>query len=211
MATLYSPNIFRRFVRKIQDYYHDNITLEDRNEEFGGYLESSVAKFLESQKDLSNRESIVNTLELFSGDGATASFRLATAPLSGSEYRIIIASAVVTSTGYSYSATGTVTFDTAPASGVNNISIECSFAGQFNETLNEIEEELISLMMVVEWCSPRIYDADLMQQVMGSKDFQIWSQANHIKEIKDLKKSMQLEIESYIIKYSYQGDISQLG
>lgn len=80
----------------------------------------------------------------------------------------------------------------------------------FTNTLSELEEEFISLMMVVEWMRPRINYSDLMEQQLSSKDFEQFSQANQIKELRALKKDTQTEIDDLIVKYTYSGDLSEL-
>jgi hypothetical protein len=74
---------------------------------------------------------------------------------------------------------------------------------QFNEDLTEEETEILASLMIVEYLSPKIITSDLLQQSLSSKDYKIYSQANHIKEIKDLRKTFKEEANTLLMSYSY--------
>jgi hypothetical protein len=60
---------------------------------------------------------------------------------------------------------------------------------QFNIDLSDEEIEIIASLMIVEWLNPSINTTELLQQNMSTKDFNIFSPANQLKENKDLKTS----------------------
>lgn len=80
----------------------------------------------------------------------------------------------------------------------------------FLNTLSEIEEEIISNMMVIEWIKPRINYADLLEKKLSSKDFEEYSSANHIKELRLLKKDIEKEIDEKIAPYGYNKNLGGL-
>ena len=76
----------------------------------------------------------------------------------------------------------------------------------FDETLSEMEKEILATMMVVAWLTPIINSTEVLKQILNDKDFRIYSQANHLKEIKELKKDNEEEIDRLIIDYTYNLD-----
>lgn len=201
MSTSYLDDIFPRFLGKIQDYSHDSTTISDRNTEFGGYIKSVSSKFVECAKDLSLRTEPDGETELFDGDGVTVDFTMVSTAITGSEFVALVNEA----TSINYTTSGqTVTFATgyAPSSGTENVSISWEFAGEFEEDLTDLEEEIIANMMVLEWLSPKIYHMDMLEYRLGSKDFEQWSPANQLKEMKDLRKQTLQEIDTLIVKYT---------
>lgn len=76
--------------------------------------------------------------------------------------------------------------------------------------LSDLEQEILSSLMVIEWLQPKIYHSDLLEQRLTPKDFQVYSSANHIKELRELKKDMEKQINDLISAYSYSDDLSDL-
>lgn len=74
---------------------------------------------------------------------------------------------------------------------------------QFNQDLSDEEEEILSSLMIIEYLSPKIITSDLLQQSLSSKDYKIYSQANHIKEIKEIRKMYKEEANGSMMSYSY--------
>lgn len=205
MSTSYLDDIFPRFLGKISDYSHKSMTISDRNTEFGGYIKSVSSKFVECNTDLSLRtEPDGSEVELFSGNGVTVDFTITSTAITGSEF-VVLVSDVTSTTGTEYTVSGlTVTFATGyePATGTDNVSICWEFAGEFTNDLTELEQEIVANMMVLEWLNPTIYHMDLLEYRLGSKDFEQWSPANQLKELKGLKKETLSEIDSLIVKYT---------
>ncbi len=82
---------------------------------------------------------------------------------------------------------------------------------QFNENLSEIEEEIISIGMVVEYLNGHLVNLELLKQAMGSKDFKMYSQAEHLKELRNLRLQFKSEFDDLIIQYTYDfGDLTEL-
>lgn len=79
--------------------------------------------------------------------------------------------------------------------------------GQFNITLTDIEILILAKYMIYEWLSPKLNTSDLLKQILGTKDYQIYSQANQIKELRELREDTKNEITRLLIDYTY-GDIT---
>lgn len=73
----------------------------------------------------------------------------------------------------------------------------------FDADLTEEEEEIISTQMVVEWLRPQINNIELLKQHLSSKDWSMYSQANHLKELRELKSDTETEAGRMMIDYSY--------
>lgn len=82
----------------------------------------------------------------------------------------------------------------------------------YNQTLTDEEVEILSNLMVVEWLKPRINSIELLRQTMSTKDYTMYSQANHLNSLKALKNETQSDIDRLIVSYTYSNNnLSQLG
>jgi len=75
---------------------------------------------------------------------------------------------------------------------------------EFNDTLSEIEEEILGLFEVIEWLTPQIYSIDLLKQNMSTKDYKLTSQANHLEKLKILLEESQIRAERLRIIYNFE-------
>lgn len=82
---------------------------------------------------------------------------------------------------------------------------------QFNVDLDDMEKEILANLMVIEWIQPKLYNVSLLRQTMATKDFKIYSQANHIEELINLKNDKIYETDKLIIAYTFKDDIEELG
>jgi len=76
----------------------------------------------------------------------------------------------------------------------------------FTEDLTDEEVEILANLMVIEWLRPQVNSLELLKQSMGSKDFNLYSQANHLKELQTLRKDAQSEISKLLVDYSYNNN-----
>jgi hypothetical protein len=74
---------------------------------------------------------------------------------------------------------------------------------QFNVDLNQVEIEIIASWMVYEWTNQHTMRAELLQQSMSSKDYAMYSQANHLDKMIALKQQLYIETNQMILDYSY--------
>lgn len=103
-------------------------------------------------------------------------------------------------------------------SACTKFSIDCkqnvldkSFITQvFTADLTELEQEIVSGLMIIEWLSPKINTSMLLKQSATDKDFKLYSQANHIDQLIKLRDSAQESVNSLIMRYSYQGALDDL-
>jgi hypothetical protein len=89
--------------------------------------------------------------------------------------------------------------------------LSCDYTSKtFTADLTAIEQQILAQLMVVEWLSPRLKTTQLLKQYLPDKDYKINSQAQHIKELKDLSDDAQERADGMIMKYTYQVDIEDL-
>lgn len=73
----------------------------------------------------------------------------------------------------------------------------------FSNTLTDEEQFILGNLMVLEYLKPRITSLKNISQSMSTRDFSMTSQANHLKQLSELKKDKSSEVDSLIISYTY--------
>ena len=74
---------------------------------------------------------------------------------------------------------------------------------QFNSDLSDLEMEIISILMTREWISQRLNSVTNVMQVFGGKEEKWFSQASHIKELREMDDRLRLEAQQLSRDYSY--------
>lgn len=74
---------------------------------------------------------------------------------------------------------------------------------QFNEDLTDEEKEILAILICVEYLTPKLITDELLQQRLSTKDYNLYSQANQIKEIRKLRDKFKSEANQMMINYSY--------
>jgi hypothetical protein len=74
---------------------------------------------------------------------------------------------------------------------------------QFNQELTEEEQEILSILMSIEYLTPKLLTDELLKQTLNSKDYSLYSQANHVKEIRELRDTFQREVNNLMILYTF--------
>lgn len=72
----------------------------------------------------------------------------------------------------------------------------------FPHTLTDLELTILAHAMLVEWLSQKVYNVQHMRNHMASKDFTIFSNANHLKEMMNLQTYAQKEVHYLIGQYN---------
>lgn len=80
----------------------------------------------------------------------------------------------------------------------------------FAENLNLHEIEILATLMKAEWIKRQINNVNLLRQMLGSKDFALTSQANHLKSLVELKSETDKDVEKLLTKYSYTANRESL-
>lgn len=212
MSTSYKEDIFPLFLNKITGYNDALLSIAERNEIYSNYIKSASSKFTECNTDISTSYRVDATGVTETFDGGTSIYVMTSTSLTGSDFVVLVDGATSVS-GTEFTVTGrTFTFATGyyPATGSDNVSISWEFAGEFTNNLTQLEIEILSNMMVLEWVKPYVLNSDYLEEKMASKDFQQFSKANMLGELRRLKKDIELDIDSLVIKYGYSGDLTDL-
>lgn len=73
----------------------------------------------------------------------------------------------------------------------------------FSNDLSDEEQEILAILMIVEYLSPKIVTDELLKQSLSSKDWKLYSQANQIKEVRELRDMFKREVNQLMTYYSY--------
>lgn len=83
---------------------------------------------------------------------------------------------------------------------------------QYVQTLTDEEIEILANLMVIEWLRSKINSIEILKQTMSTRDYSMYSQANHLDSLIRLKQSTTAEIDSMIVSYTYsENNLSDLG
>ena len=74
---------------------------------------------------------------------------------------------------------------------------------QFNCDLSDLEIEILSILTVREWISQHLHSVTNVMQVFGGKEEKWFSQASHIKELREMDDRLRLEAQQLSRDYSY--------
>jgi hypothetical protein len=74
--------------------------------------------------------------------------------------------------------------------------------GQFNETLTDEEKLILATIMRKYWLNDKIYNLELLQQRMTTKDWKMFSQSEHLLRLTVLNQELDKEISRMIIDYT---------
>lgn len=81
---------------------------------------------------------------------------------------------------------------------------------EFSNDLTDLEKEILSLLMVIEYLNPKIIATENMKQFLASKEYKIYSQANHLSKMIELRNQYRSEVQHLMTTYSYQDGIGGL-
>lgn len=76
-----------------------------------------------------------------------------------------------------------------------------------NSNVSDKEVEIISMLMLVEYFKPIIIRNETLEQALGDSDFNIYSQANHINQLKDLYRELKREANVKVGLYTFVSDV----
>lgn len=81
---------------------------------------------------------------------------------------------------------------------------------EFKRDLTDLEIEILALLMVIEYLNPKIIATENMKQFLGTKEYKIYSQNNHLPNMIELKNSIKSEANHLMSQYSYKDGIGGL-
>lgn len=81
-----------------------------------------------------------------------------------------------------------------------NINEEDEF---FKDELTLFEIEILTNLMLVEYLKPKVLAGEVIRPALSDKDFEIYSQANHLRELNLLYRLFRTESGKMITEYTY--------
>jgi hypothetical protein len=73
----------------------------------------------------------------------------------------------------------------------------------FNETLSDVEQDILSSLCVAEWMGMQTENKENFEKYLTTKDFQIHSPANQLKEIRATRDSLWYRVNTQINFYRF--------
>ena len=74
---------------------------------------------------------------------------------------------------------------------------------EFSRDLSNLEMDIISYGMVVEYLTPKIYSIELLKQSLNSSDYTMYSQANHLAQLLNTKKDATYQFHYWMNRYGF--------
>lgn len=86
----------------------------------------------------------------------------------------------------------------------NDLSDKDDSNKEFNSELTDVEIEIISSQMVIEWVDRKLNTTQLLHMYVGTKDESMASQANHMKTLIELKEKQRSIISTIMRDAKYR-------
>lgn len=74
---------------------------------------------------------------------------------------------------------------------------------EFDRDLTDLEMNIISYNMVAHYLSPKINSIELLKQSLSSKDYQMYSQANHLSKLIELRTESLRQFHYWMNRYGF--------
>lgn len=82
-------------------------------------------------------------------------------------------------------------------------------SGAFNVKLTLLEKQILSEYMLSHYISSHVNDLEGMEQVLNSRDYRIYSEANYLGAKAKLREDLSKEIDILLSRYSYASMIKK--
>ena len=73
----------------------------------------------------------------------------------------------------------------------------------FSRQLSPIEIDILSFLMICEWLNPMVLSEEALSNKLSSKDYDVYSPANLLAQLRGVKKDADNEVGRLITKYGY--------
>lgn len=208
MSTSYTEP-FDKFNSSISDApLFSGLTDQELTELLDIFLSKSKSVYFKNcTKDLSDCQNPDFYTKSFIADGVVNTFVIDKYPVSPNSKAIDLVCKVnyVDITSYTFDE-DTLTF-TITSTLVDDDVVECGFDfyGQFNETLSDEEEWVLSEGMKLTWLNRQIYKEEKLKDKLSTKDYNNFSPANLLDKLVLLKKETESELLNMVNGYSFNG------
>ena len=83
------------------------------------------------------------------------------------------------------------------------VDLSDRFDDSFADDLSDEEIEILATLMLVEYLKPIMINSRNLKQNLTDREYKVYSQANHLKQLMDLYKEMRKEAVNLVRDYSY--------
>lgn len=73
----------------------------------------------------------------------------------------------------------------------------------FNRQLSPIEIDILSFLMICEWLKPMVLSEESLSNKLSSKDYDVYSPANLLAQLRSVKKDSDNEVGRLMNKYGF--------
>lgn len=80
----------------------------------------------------------------------------------------------------------------------------------FNETLSDVEQDILSSLCVLEWVGMQVENKTNFQKYLTTKDFYIHSPANQLKEMRTVRENLYYRVNTQINFYRFDEQSSEV-
>lgn len=214
MATS-NRDIFDRFLDKVSDRQLCSLlTDEDIINILNMYMGNSTSSYLKHlNQDVANKLLPEFYRQDFTGNDILTQFTISqwssgNIAKSTVPYFSVDGVVLVLNIDYTFDL-NTLTFTTLTPPVLNSeIEAGYDFIGEFNDTFTDEEMWLIASGMVMSWTSSKYYNVENFRNKMGTKDFKIFSTANLLKSMNQLRNQAFHELRQRRVEYSYGSDFA---
>jgi len=184
-----------------------DLTDEEMTEILDYYLKDSThLRFKNCSKDLTDHEEYDFHTDTFTADGINKVYTLTKYPSTPNASAITYVCTVNgESVSYTFdSNTLTFTLDTLPTLD-DEVICGYNFVGQFNEDLSQQEIWILAHGMLISWFSKFLYNHQNLKNKISTKDYNVFSSANLLDKLLQVKKDAEITIRRLIVSYSFDG------
>lgn len=71
----------------------------------------------------------------------------------------------------------------------------------FNRKISDFEATVLAHGLIVEWLSPKIFNYEILEGQLGSKNFTIFSNANRLSELRKLQQTSKVQFYELVSDY----------
>lgn len=81
---------------------------------------------------------------------------------------------------------------------------------EFVSDLDDFEKEILATLMTISYVTGKITHVKNMEQILSDKEYKIYSTSNHLSQLQNLKRELNLEASNLMTSYSYQVGLDNL-
>jgi hypothetical protein len=184
-----------------------DLTDEEMTEILDYYLkDSTYLRFKNCSKDLTDHEEYDFHTDTFTADGINKVYTLTDYPSTpNSEAITYVCTVNGTSVDYTFDSDAlTFTLDELPDAD-DTVICGYEFVGVFGEDLTNQEIYILAYGMLVSWFSKFIYNHQNLKNKISTKDYTIFSPANLLDKLLQVKKDAEKTLRNLVISYSFDG------